>query len=104
MISFTAVSTLVRQMIVNRLSEDIIARKVFKNLEWDEFEYIGRMTHPNDMIELHDSLGRQIRNDYQLWSRYHTPRIVDGVDVSKDHPDAISSRIMKQVWELVHEF
>lgn len=91
-------------MIVNYRSEESIAREVFKNLSWEEFDLIGTIPTSHDMMEFHHSVGRYIRNHYKLWERGYIPVIVNGVDVAEDHPDAISSRILERVWELVHAF
>lgn len=91
-------------MLVNRKSEETIAREVFRELSWEDFDVIGGIQHPSEMIEYHSSVGRHIRNKYQLWDRGHVPEIINGVDVSPNHPDAISQRILERVWVLVHEF
>ena len=50
-----------------------------------------------ELYAFHHTLGRYIRNHYGLWRHQHTPQIVDGVDVSPDHPDSISYEIMKEL-------
>ena len=62
----------------------------------------------DDLMSLHHDLGRFIRNRYQLWHtnpltfgwrEYPKGRlIVDGVDHSADHPDAVSSRVIYALW------
>lgn len=42
----------------------------------------------------HMSAGQTIRNHFHLWQNQHTPVIEDGVDVSPDHPDSISSAVL----------
>ena len=55
-----------------------------------------------DLIQFHPSLGRYIRNNLGLWDNPWTPQIEDYTDVSPDHPDAISMRLIKEVWKLMH--
>ena len=52
-----------------------------------------------DLIQFHDSLGRSIRNEFELWSEPWTPELVNGIDYSPDHPDTISMKIIKEVWK-----
>lgn len=54
------------------------------------------------LIEFHDSLGREIRNEFRLWENAWVPEIVDGADVSKDHPDQISMNIIEEVWRRIN--
>ena len=50
----------------------------------------------------HFSFGMTIRNKCGLWrdGSDWVPKIKDGVDVSPDHPDAISMRIIERVQEI----
>lgn len=52
-------------------------------------------------------LGRMIRNKFGLWEREWSPELmeVNGVeiDVSSNHPDAISFRIVEAVWMKARE-
>lgn len=89
--------------LVNYRSEDDIASEVFKNLSYEDVDAIKKVPHPADMIEYHHTVGRWIRNHYKLWERPYTPEINQhGVDVSEQHPDAISDRILQKVWIKVH--
>lgn len=54
--------------------------------EWHEIR-------KQDLIRYHHSIGRDIRNHYNLWGM----RIY-----SKEHPDAVSMRIMNKVWEKIN--
>ena len=65
------------------------ARHSFKNCTEDQ------------LIRYHHTLGRDIRNDFSLWVEQWEPKIVEGVDMSEDHPDAISQRIIIEVWRRV---
>ena len=51
------------------------------------------------LIQYHHSLGRDIRNEFSLWQYEWTPQIEGGFDMSPDHPDSISMRIIETVWE-----
>lgn len=55
----------------------------------------------DELIMYHHSLGRWVRNTYKLWEAPWLPEIRDdGCDYSPNHPDAISMRIIEQVWKL----
>jgi hypothetical protein len=56
----------------------------------------------DELFTLHHTLGRSIRNEFLLWAKAWTPDLIDGVDYSNDHPDAISSRIIEQVWDMLY--
>lgn len=51
-----------------------------------------------NLTDFHHSLGRHIRNTYNIWRYEWEPDLVDGVDHSKYHPDNISMEIIKAVW------
>lgn len=57
----------------------------------------------DDLVAYHSSLGRQIRNMYRLWEQEWTPVLENGVDVSQFHPDAVSMRIIEDVWVRLHQ-
>lgn len=56
-----------------------------------------------DLINLHQSLGRSIRNEFKLWEHEWTPELVNDIDCSNDHPDAISMLVITQVWRDLQE-
>ena len=56
-----------------------------------------------ELIQYHYTLGRSIRNEFELWLLDWKPQIEDGIDVSPTHPDAISMSIINEVWERLHE-
>jgi hypothetical protein len=72
-------------------------------------------TPENLLIHYHHGLGTWIRNSYGLWVENplteqwrtneagRTLKEIDGikVDVSPDHPDAVSTLIIKELWERV---
>jgi hypothetical protein len=65
----------------------------------EQFEF--KTATEADLIEWHSSLGRDIRNNYGLWENDWEPELVDGVDYSPNHPDAISMSIINEVWRRV---
>lgn len=59
---------------------------------------------PKDrLISYYNTLGRTIRNKFNLWERPWTEEIVDGIDISPEHPEAISMRLIEAVWEKVNK-
>jgi hypothetical protein len=56
-----------------------------------------------DLITLHHTLGRSIRNEFHLWDNKWEPVIINNVDHSEEHPDSISMRIITEVWRNNHQ-
>jgi hypothetical protein len=79
--------------------DDIVA-EVSDWLQKESTEVLSEFlnTKEKDLISYHTSLGRKIRNEFKLWELNWTPEIVDGVDISQDHPDAISMRVIETIW------
>ena len=65
-----------------------VERDAFMLAEWSDVS----------LIDYHHSLGRYIRNNYNLWHFEWEPELIDGIDYSKFHPDNISMEIIKEVW------
>lgn len=80
-----------------QIVDDIIATKLSAN----DFAFLKSFQKEN-LIALHHSFGRSIRNTYDLWQRDWVPEIEDGIDVSPNHPDAVSMRIIETVWERIN--
>lgn len=60
-------------------------------------------TKKEKLIAYHNTVGRDIRNEFQLWNRPWTKQLDDqGVDMSEDHPDHISMRVLETVWDNLH--
>ena len=57
-----------------------------------------RVVPYDDLIQFKNLLGMNIRNEFRLWEKKWTPMLVNGVDFSPDHPDAISMEVIKEVW------
>lgn len=62
-----------------------------------------KRTAKDNLVMFHHSLGMSIRNEFKLWENKWEPELIDGVDCSPNHPDAISMRIIERVWEMAHE-
>lgn len=60
-----------------------------------------KSTNEEDLIDWHHSLGQHIRNKYKLWSRSWTPNIVNGIDMSEDHPDTLSMKIVTEIYNML---
>lgn len=71
--------------------------------EWTEKDkkdfFLGPYKDEYDLHLYHHSVGRWIRNHYNLWSEEWVPELKDGVDYSPNHPDARSMRIITDVWK-----
>lgn len=75
------------------MTEDEIVKDILGKL--DEQQKLHLCAHP--AIDFHHGFGTWIRNEYHLWERKWTPKIINGCDYSEDHPDQISSRIIEKV-------
>ncbi len=88
--------------IIKDHTEYSIAVSIYKELT-DEDIVILKETAFEDLIQFHNTVGRDIRNKYKLWEYKWEPLVGDdGVDYSPNHPDAISQRIIEHVWRLVN--
>lgn len=63
----------------------------------DTLDFLKSQEKKN-LVLLNSNLGRAIRNALGLWNIKHKPKIVNGVDVSPNHPDAISQKIIESLW------
>lgn len=71
---------------------DFIVNDILLFVSIEDKEYL--MQHSEkDLIRLHHSFGRNIRNKYKLWE---TP--LDDIKYKDKHPDDISMDIIKAVW------
>ena len=62
-----------------------------------------RNTSESDLVEYHSTLGRDIRNYFKLWDRKWTIELENGVDVSPNHPDALSMATIRELWKRVQQ-
>jgi hypothetical protein len=83
-----------------RLSENEIVTEVLTWLteESPEIQKQFKDCQFEDLISYHHTLGRDIRNHFGLWEYMWEPKLIDGVDCSEEHPDAISMRVIEKVW------
>lgn len=51
--------------------------------------------HSEEPALVHLSLGMHLRNHANLWQDNWEPELIDGVDYSASHPDAISSKVIR---------
>lgn len=85
------------------LNEQQIVEDLLKNLHPTKLGSLAEFKF-EDLIQLHHSFGRMIRNEYKLWNQNnpltlldYVPQLEGGCDVNPKHPDAVSFRIMQQV-------
>ncbi len=53
----------------------------------------------NTLHDWHHTLGRYIRNKFHLWDYEWEAKIIDGVDDSPEHPDAVSMAVIEELWK-----
>ena len=66
---------------------------------WEDYEIheFERCLSAN-LIRYHHTLGQWIRNEFKLWARPWAKEIDEqGVDMSPNHPDAISMEVIREV-------
>lgn len=86
---------------LNKLSQ-LIVDDLLNKIEPKELTKLKKFKE-GELITLHDSFGRHIRNEYCLWKRPWTPRIENGVDFSEEHPDQVSYEIIKKLWKTINQ-
>lgn len=77
---------------------DEIVNELEKSLDKDETESL-KSCPESELIMYHHSAGRYIRNTYKLWTYEWEPQLIEGVDHSPNHPDAVSMKIIKMLWD-----
>ena len=87
--------------------ESIVDDLLLKITDPTDRHYIRKLKK-KDLINLHNGFGTEVSNEYQLWHSDHPLTaewhaeinrvIVDEVDDSPNHPDAVSNKIV----ELLH--
>lgn len=60
-------------------------------------------TEFNSLPIYHSSLGRNIRNYFNLWHYTWDKKIIENIDVSPEHPDAISMRVIEETWRQLND-
>ena len=80
-----------------------IANHYVNTLSEGDIQYIKNQKKEN-LINLHHTFGQRIRNDFKLWFIKWTPIInSNGVDVSPNHPDSLSQKIIERIHILLNE-
>jgi hypothetical protein len=89
------------------MTKEEIAKEVHSKLlkEWSKKEqklfFMGPYLDQSNLTQYHFALGTYIRNKYNLWEQKWTPDLdSEGVDISPNHPDAVSFEIIKLIWTL----
>lgn len=50
-----------------------------------------------------ETLGEHIRKSFRLWQRPWEPVMKNGIDISPDHPETVSAKVIETVhWKLNH--
>lgn len=67
----------------------------------DLVEFLG--TKEADLGKFHFSVGMNIRNHFKMWENTWEPKIVDGIDISPEHPDNISMKLIIDTWRTLND-
>lgn len=55
-------------------------------------------TKEKDLIQFHSNIGRQIRNEFNLWQG--NPELLKDMGLPEDkHPDEVSQKIIEALWK-----
>lgn len=82
-------------------SFDEMVDEVYSWIEGEPKENIDQFidVRKDNLFRYHHTLGRSIRNTFELWSMEWVPELINGVDHSPNHPDQVSMRVIEEVWE-----
>ena len=72
---------------------DFIVKDILSFISVDDKKYLKEFCE-KDLISLHHSFGRNIRNTYKLWEEP-----LEDIEYKDKHPDDISMNIIKAVWK-----
>lgn len=68
-----------------------LMEEIYKNFSrLDKLWFLGE-----DPVMMHSSLGRHLRNHANLWQDVWEPELVNDIDCSPNHPDAISGKVIR---------
>ena len=79
--------------------DDMIDYLVSLAYENDEDFWKFTLKPSSSLVEYHHTLGEHIRNHFKLWEREWEPNIINGIDHSENHPDAISMSVIVEAWK-----
>lgn len=71
------------------------------NLPYDTCAEMAAIDDKDKLIQYHGTIGRVIRNLFNLWATKWTPVFSNGCDVSENHPDRLSMRVIEAVWQKI---
>lgn len=90
-------------MTMTRPTEEFMVtelQKHFKDIPiQDQIVFINSLE--SDLIDYHHSVCAEIRERFNLWCYPWQQQLFDGVDYSPEHPDAVSMRVLKELWKRV---
>lgn len=67
-----------------------LMEEIWNNFSTEDKEwFVGEVPHA-----MHHTLGRHLRNHAGLWEHSWEPELIEGVDHSPNHPDAISMKVI----------
>lgn len=68
-----------------------LMEEIYKNFSRaDKLWFLGE-----NPIRMHSGLGMHLRNHANLWQDTWEPELINDVDCSPNHPDAISSKVIR---------
>jgi len=77
---------------------DVVERWLDESSEAERLAFVNAVDK-DKLLVYHNTLGREIRNHFSLWSYEWVPEMRNGIDWSKKHPDQISQAVIEEVWD-----
>lgn len=97
---------------IEGIAADYVAEAIAEGVLNGAYFMAFKNTKTEDLGKYHSTIGMHIRNRYDLWMPNHPltqhwllnpecRNVVDGVDCSEDHPDAVSMEIIRCIHKMV---
>lgn len=88
---------------INEMAKEVIDDLAIVRIENEELYNEFANASSDELAFYHHTIGRNIRNIFGLWEHKWEPELVDGIDYSPNHPDAISMEVIKEVHRRVNQ-
>jgi hypothetical protein len=82
---------------MSKLSEDDIVEVLYERMKDLPGVEVFIETPRESVAAQYFNLGQSIRNEFKLWTRKWKSKMINRMDYSEDHPDAVSARIIEKL-------
>ena len=80
------------------MSPDEIVKDMITNMTADAKAYVRKAPDVDSMIVFHHTVGRSIRNNFNLWAEDNPYTSND--PGAANHPDQLSQMILRRIWHI----